>query len=158
MPPCQKIGSGMDFHVFAPDRRLVVGGVNIPYPQGLLGNSDADVLTHAIMDALLSAIGEKDIGVIFPCTDEYKDADSIELLKIVACKVKLSGHTIISVSATIMAQAPKMKDHIPLMRKTLAEAMDIAEHCVNVSATTTEGLGVIGEGKGIAAGAVCLLQ
>ena len=157
-PPCNMIGTGVDFHTFAPNRRLIIGGVHIPYESGLIGNSDADVLTHAIMDALLSAIGEPDIGVLFPCTDEFKDADSIELLKIVTAKVEKSGHKIINVSATIMAEAPKMKNHIPLMRKTLAVAMNIAEHQVNISATTTEGLGVIGEGKGIASSAVCLLQ
>lgn len=157
-PPCNKIGTGVDFHKFESNRKLIIGGVDIPYHKGLIGNSDADVLTHAIMDALLSAIGEPDIGVLFPCTDEFKDADSIELLKTVIKKVEENGHRIINVSATIMAQAPKMKDHIPLMRKTLAYAMNIDGHCINISATTTEGLGVIGRGKGIAAGAVCLLQ
>ncbi|MCH5163647.1 MAG: 2-C-methyl-D-erythritol 2,4-cyclodiphosphate synthase [Clostridiales bacterium] len=157
-PPCNKIGTGVDFHTFAPNRRLIIGGVHIPYEKGLIGNSDADVLTHAIMDALLSAIGEPDIGVLFPCTDEFKDANSIELLKIVTAKVEKSGHKIINISATIMAEAPKMKNHIPLMRVALSNAMNIAEHQVNISATTTEGLGIIGEGKGIASSAVCLLQ
>ena len=157
-PPCQRIGTGMDFHVFAPNRKLIIGGVEIPYSLGLIGNSDADVLTHAIMDALLSAIGQSDIGVLFPCTDEYKDANSIELLKYIVELVKKSNRKIISVSATIMAQAPKMKDYIPLMRKVLSNVMQISLHCVNISATTTEGLGAIGEGKGIAAGATCLLQ
>lgn len=157
-PPCNKIGSGMDFHRFANGRKLILGGIEIPYTMGLIGNSDADVLTHAVMDALLSAIGEPDIGVLFPCTEEYKDADSMELLKIVMRKIKSNNAKIISVSGVIMAERPKMKDHIPLMRNKLASAMDIDVHCVNISATTTEGLGVIGEGKGIAAGAVCLLQ
>lgn len=157
-PPCQRIGAGMDFHVFVKERKLIIGGVEIPYELGLTGNSDADVLAHAIMDALLSAIDKPDIGVLFPCTDEYKDANSIELLKTVVALVNAANRKIISVSATIMAQAPKMKDYIPLMRKRLSSAMGISENSINVSATTTEGLGAIGEGKGIAAGAVCLLQ
>lgn len=157
-PPCQKIGCGMDFHTFAENRKLILGGVQIPYSMGLIGNSDADVVTHAIMDGLLSAVGEPDIGVLFPCTDEYKDADSIELLRQVVQKVANHGRKIISVSVTIMAQAPKMMGHIPAMRKALSEAMNISTAAINISATTTEGLGVIGEGKGIAAGAVCLLQ
>ncbi|MBE5730913.1 MAG: 2-C-methyl-D-erythritol 2,4-cyclodiphosphate synthase [Clostridiales bacterium] len=157
-PPCQKIGCGMDFHTFAQNRKLILGGVHIPYKMGLIGNSDADVVAHAIMDALLSAIGEPDIGVLFPCTDEYKDADSIELLRRVIQMVSQHSRKIISVSVTIMAQAPKMAAHIPAMRKALSEAMNISTAAINISATTTEGLGVIGEGKGIAAGAVCLLQ
>ncbi len=157
-PPCNKIGSGMDFHRLVKGRKLILGGTQIPYEMGLIGNSDADVLTHAVMDALLSAIGEPDIGVLFPCTDEFKDADSIELLKVVMRKVKSLGYKIINVSGVIMAEKPKMKDYIPLMRNKLASVMEIDDRFVNISATTTEGLGVIGEGKGIAAGAVCLLQ
>lgn len=157
-PPCQNIGCGVDFHVFAPRRKLIIGGVQIPYDKGLLGNSDADVLAHAVMDALLSAIGQPDIGVLFPCTDEFSGADSMKLLETVVNKVSECNKKIISVSATIMAQAPKMKNYIPLMRQRLCDVMRIRVDQVNVSATTTEGLGVIGEGKGIAASAVCLLQ
>lgn len=158
VPPCNRIGSGIDFHRFAPGRKLILGGIDIPCDMGLIGNSDADVLTHAVMDALLSAIGEPDIGVLFPCTEEFHDADSIELLKIVMKKVQTKNCKVISVSGVIMAEKPKMKDFIPLMRAKLAEVMGMDIRYVNISATTTEGLGIIGEEKGIAASAVCLLQ
>ena len=157
-PPCNKIGTGVDFHRLSSGRPLIVGGVNIPFDKGLIGHSDADVLTHAIMDALLSAIGEPDIGVLFPSTDEFKDANSVQLLKSVIAKVKSSGRKIMSISGTIMAQAPKMRPHIPKMRAVLASAMEVDERVINLSATTTEGLGIIGNNEGIAASAVCLLQ
>lgn len=158
VPPCQRIGLGVDFHRFAENRPLILGGVTIPYKYGLIGNSDADVLTHAVMDALLSAIGEPDIGVLFPCTDEYRGADSIKLLKTVKEKIDRKNRKIIGISATIMAQAPKMRDYIPDMRKRISETLCIGVELINISATTTEGLGVIGEGKGIASSAMCLIQ
>ncbi len=157
-PPCQKIGTGIDFHRFQKGRKLILGGVNIDHEMGLVGNSDADVLTHAVMDALLSAIGEPDIGVLFPCTEEFRDADSIRLLETVMRKVDEHGCKVISVSGVIMAEKPKMKGYIPSMRAVLASAMKIDTSRINISATTTEGMGVIGEGNGIAASAVCLLQ
>lgn len=156
-PPCSKVGLGVDFHRLDFGRRLIIGGVQIPYERGLVGNSDADVLTHAVMDALLSASGNPDIGVLFPCTDEYKDADSIELLCRVTRIVEESGFGIASVSATIMAKAPKMQGYIPKMRSILSSAMGIDEGKINISATTTEGLGIIGNGDGMASSATALL-
>lgn len=156
-PPCGKIGLGVDFHRFGEGRKLIIGGENIPFDRGLIGNSDADVLTHAVMDALLSASGQPDIGVLFPCTDEYKDADSMELLKIVVASVREKGYGIASVSATIMAKSPKMQGHISKIRLNLSQTMGINYDCVNVSATTTEGLGIIGSGDGMASSATALL-
>lgn len=156
-PPCEKVGVGVDFHRLENGRKLVLGGVTIPFERGLVGNSDADVLTHAVMDALLSASGNPDIGVLFPCTEEFRDADSIELLKTVVGLVKKSGYGIASVSATIMAKAPKMQKYIPEMRLSLSSAMDVHYSKVNISATTTEGLGIIGSGDGMASSAVALL-
>lgn len=156
-PPCEKIGTGVDFHRLQVGRKLILGGVTIPFERGLIGNSDADVVTHAIMDALLSASENPDIGVLFPCTEKYKDADSIELLRQVVSLVKQNGFGIASISATIMAKAPKMQPYIDKMRSRLAHTMDIAVSKVNISATTTEGLGIIGSGDGIASSATALL-
>lgn len=156
-PPCDRIGTGVDFHRLTAGRPLILGGVNIPYDKGLLGHSDADVLTHAVMDALLSAIGEPDIGVLFPPIDLYKNADSVELLKTVVNKVNKIG-SIIGVSAVVIATAPKLCGYICEMKKKLAHAMRIDEHKINISATTTEGMGIIGKDDGIAASAVCLIQ
>lgn len=157
VPPCQKIGNGIDFHRLATKRKLILGGVEIPHKKGLVGHSDADVLTHAIMDALLSAIEMPDIGVLFPSTDEYKNADSMKLLDIVTAHVKESGYCILSVSAVVMAKEPKLSPFMANIRKTLADRMNIDLHQINVSATTTEGMGIIGQGDGMAASAVCLL-
>jgi 2-C-methyl-D-erythritol 2,4-cyclodiphosphate synthase len=136
----------------------MIGGVTIPYEKGLLGHSDADVLLHAITDALLGAIGEGDIGRHFPDTDPaYKDADSMELLLQVWHRVKQQGYVLGNLDATIIAQAPKMAPYIPSIQKRVAEALEAETSQVNIKATTTEQLGFTGRGEGIAAQAVCLL-
>jgi 2-C-methyl-D-erythritol 2,4-cyclodiphosphate synthase len=153
-----RIGQGFDVHKLVPNRRLILGGVRIPYELGLLGHSDADVLTHAIMDALLGAIGAGDIGRHFPDTDPaFKDADSLELLKVVLEKVKQSGHQVVNIDATIIAQKPKLAAYIPLMQEQLARLTGSQEIPVNIKATTTEGLGFTGRGEGIGAMAVVLV-
>lgn len=154
-----KIGAGFDVHRLAGGRKLILGGVSVPYDKGLLGHSDADVLTHAIMDALLSASGLPDIGVLFPDTDEkYKDADSIALLREVCGKMRDAGYEIKNISAVIMAEKPKLAAYIPDMRRIVAAAAGIELPQINISATTTEGLGIVGEGKGIASSCSCLLE
>ncbi len=153
-----RIGHGYDVHRLQKGRELIIGGVKIPYEKGLLGHSDADVLIHAVMDALLGAAGLGDIGIHFPDTDEaYRGADSVELLKQVCILLKQKGYRIENIDATILAQAPKMKPHIPEMRRILAASCSMGEDQVNIKATTEEGLGFTGEGLGIAAHAVCLL-
>ncbi len=157
--PCMRIGHGYDVHRLVEGRALILGGVTIPYEKGLLGHSDADVLTHAVMDALLGAAALGDIGGLFPDTDPaYKGADSLQLLAHVARRVRQDGYAIGNIDATILAQAPKLKPHIPLMRGRLAAACGIAEEQISVKATTEEGLGFTGSGEGMAAHAVCLLQ
>ena len=158
LPPCQKIGNGIDFHRLVPKRKLILGGVEIPNKKGLLGHSDADVLTHAVMDALLSAIGMPDIGVLFPSTEQYKNANSLELLDEVMRYVSEAKYSIMSVSAVVIAKEPKLSPFMTNIRQTLAERMNLELHQINVSATTTEGMGVIGQGDGMAATAVCLLN
>lgn len=154
-----KIGAGFDVHRCAEGRKLIVGGVDIPFTPGLMGHSDADVLTHAVMDAVLSAAGLPDIGVLFPDTDDcFKDADSIKLFEEVCCRMRNEGYEIRNISAVIMAQAPKMAGYIPLMREKLAGAAGIRQDMINISATTTEKLGIVGEEKGIAASCSCLLE
>lgn len=154
-----RVGFGYDVHPFASGRPLILGGVNIPYLLGLKGHSDADVLIHAICDALLGAVGEGDIGRHFPDTDpQYKDIKSTILLKMVIFKVKEKGFLPANVDATIVAQKPKLSDFIPKMVKELAEVLEIDPGMVNVKATTTEGLGFAGRGEGIAAYAVVLVQ
>ncbi len=154
-----RIGQGFDVHRLVPNRRLVLGGVTIPHEFGLLGHSDADVLIHAIMDALLGAIGAGDIGRHFPDTDpSFKDADSVKLLQSVLEMVGKAGYRIMNIDATIIAQKPKLAGYIPLMQEKLCKVMEISEvSAVNVKATTTEGLGFTGSGEGIAAMAVVLL-
>jgi 2-C-methyl-D-erythritol 2,4-cyclodiphosphate synthase len=153
-----RIGHGFDVHAFARDRRLVIGGVDIPHDRGLLGHSDADVLIHAICDALLGAAGLGDIGRHFPDSDaRYKGIDSRELLRHVAGLLEQHGWKVGNVDATIIAQAPRMAAHIPAMRANLAGDLGIADASVNVKATTTERLGFTGREEGIAAEAVCLL-
>ena len=153
-----RIGHGYDVHKLVENRPLIIGGVNIPYEKGLLGHSDADVLTHAIMDALLGAAALGDIGLHFPDTDEkYKGADSIELLKHVGDLLESNLYYVENIDATILAQAPKMRPHIDAMRNNIAGALKIDVSCVNVKATTEEGLGFTGAKEGIAAHAVCLL-
>ncbi|TCL62802.1 2-C-methyl-D-erythritol 2,4-cyclodiphosphate synthase [Hydrogenispora ethanolica] len=154
-----RIGQGFDVHQLVPERELILGGVKIPYELGLLGHSDADVLIHAIMDALLGAIGAGDIGVHFPDTDpRYLGADSTQLLGSVLERVRESGYAIGNIDATIIAQRPKFAAHIPKMRERLAQVMACDLSAVNIKATTTEKLGFTGRGEGIAALAVVLLE
>lgn len=154
-----RIGHGYDVHRLASGRRLIIGGVEIPYDRGLLGHSDADVLTHAIMDSLLGACALGDIGKYFPDTDEaYKGADSIELLRHCCNLLSEKGYRIVNVDSTICAQAPKLSPYIDKMRQTLADAMRIDISSVSVKATTEEKLGFTGEGLGISATAVCLID
>ena len=154
-----RIGHGYDVHKLVTDRELIIGGVNIPYEKGLLGHSDADVLLHAIMDALLGAAALGDIGKLFPDTDErFKGADSRKLLREVVTRLLDAGFTVVNIDATVIAQAPKMRDFIDLMRQNIADDCGVDISAVNVKATTEEGLGFTGEGLGIAAHAVCLLE
>lgn len=153
-----RIGHGFDVHAFAEQRKLVIGGVEIPHPQGLAGHSDADVLLHAICDALLGAAGLGDIGRHFPDTDaRYRGIDSRCLLREVTSLLTERGYRVINVDSTIIAQAPKMAPHIALMQANIIEDLGVAADAVNVKATTTERLGFTGRGEGIAAEAVCLL-
>ena len=153
-----RIGQGFDVHALVAGRRLVVGGVEIPHDKGLAGHSDADVLLHAICDALLGAAALGDIGRHFPDTDaRYKDADSRALLRQVAQRVREAGYGVANLDATIIAQAPRMAPHIPRMVANIAEDVGMDGAAVNVKATTTEELGFTGRGEGIAAQAVCLL-
>ncbi len=155
-----RIGHGSDVHRLVKGRNLIIGGVKIDHDYGLDGHSDADVLLHAIMDALLGAAGLGDIGQHFPPADAaYKDADSIDLLTQVARMIKGAGFgTIINIDATIVAQSPRMSPHIPNMRDRIAAVLNITASRVNIKATTTERLGFTGRGEGIAAEAVCLVK
>ena len=154
-----RIGYGYDVHRLVPGRALVLGGVTVPFEKGLLGHSDADVLTHAVMDALLGAAGLRDIGYHFPDTDpRYKGADSMELLKEVGRKLTAAGYKVGNIDVTMIAQRPKLKDHIPTMAKNIAAALGIEETRVNVKATTEEKLGFTGTGEGMSCHAVCLLE
>jgi len=154
-----RIGQGFDVHALVPGRRLIIGGVEIAHERGLLGHSDADVLLHAICDALLGAAGLGDIGRHFPDSDErHRDADSIELLREVRARVCALGWVIGNVDATIIAQAPKMAPHIPAMVRAIAGALEVQSAQVNVKAKTTERLGFTGRGEGIAAEAVALIH
>ena len=153
-----RIGMGYDVHKLVPERKLILGGVDIPYELGLLGHSDADVLLHAIMDSLLGAASLGDIGKHFPDTDDrFKGISSIELLKEVGKLIFEKGYKIGNIDATIIAQKPKMAPHIPLMRENIASALNIDLEQINVKATTEEGLGFTGEGKGISSQSICLL-
>jgi 2-C-methyl-D-erythritol 2,4-cyclodiphosphate synthase len=153
-----RIGQGFDVHQLVAGRKLIMGGVDIPYEKGLLGHSDADVLLHAICDAILGAAALGDIGKHFSDADpKYKDIDSRILLRVVAEKIKESGYRVGNVDATIIAQAPKMAPHIPQMIANIATDLGIEANAVNVKATTTEQLGYTGRGEGIAAQAVALL-
>lgn len=154
-----RIGHGYDVHRLVQGRDLILGGVNIPYELGLDGHSDADVLLHAVMDALLGAAGLRDIGYHFPDTDpRYKGADSMELLKEVGRKLTAAGYKVGNIDVTMIAQRPKLKDHIPTMAKNIAAALEIEETRVNVKATTEEKLGFTGTGEGMSCHAVCLLE
>ncbi len=153
-----RVGHGFDVHAFAADRKLIIGGVEIAHQCGLFGHSDADVLLHAICDALLGAAGLGDIGRHFPDSDpRYKGIDSRELLRHVAGLTQAQGWRVGNVDATIIAQAPKMAPHIPLMQANIAADLTVVAAAVNVKATTTERLGFTGRGEGIAAEAVCLI-
>lgn len=153
-----RIGMGYDVHRLVEGRRLIMGGLEIPYEKGLLGHSDADVLLHAVMDALLGAAALGDIGKHFPDTDPaYKGISSIELLKHVGNLLEENRFLIENIDATIIAQAPKMRPHIDLMRENIAAALGIETEQVNVKATTEEGLGFTGSGEGISSQAICML-
>ena len=154
-----RIGEGWDIHALVPGRQLIIGGVEIPFERGLMGHSDADVLLHAITDALLGAAGLGDIGRHFPDTDErFRGADSIVLLTEVARRVREQGLQIGNVDSTVIAQAPKLAPHVEAMRNRIAQALDIAPAQVNVKAKTAERLGPVGQGLAIEARAVALLS
>lgn len=154
-----RIGHGYDVHRLVEGRDLVLGGVKIPYEKGLLGHSDADVLTHAVMDALLGAAALGDIGKHFPDTDPaYRGADSLALATRVASLLTENGYRTLNIDATILAQAPKLAPHISEMRAKLAVALGVDMDQISIKATTEEGLGFTGEGLGIAAHAVCLIE
>ena len=154
-----RIGHGYDVHKLVEDRDLILGGVKIPFEKGLLGHSDADVLLHAVSDALLGAAGLRDIGFHFPDTDPaYKGADSLKLLRLVGQKVAARGYRVSNVDVTLIAQKPKVGMFIPKMAANIADALGLDPDRVNVKATTEEGLGFTGHMEGIACHAVCLLE
>lgn len=153
-----RVGHGYDVHRLVEGRKLILGGVEIPWEKGLLGHSDADVLVHAVMDALLGAAGLWDIGHAFPDNDPaYAGIDSMVLLARVRDMLTEKGYTVGNVDATILAQRPKLASHIPQMRRNIAQVLEVEEDCINVKATTEEGLGFTGSGEGMAAHAVALL-
>jgi 2-C-methyl-D-erythritol 2,4-cyclodiphosphate synthase len=153
-----RTGIGYDSHRLVPGRKLIIGGVEIPHERGLQGHSDADVLTHAVIDALLGAAGLGDIGELYPDTDErWRDADSIELLRDVAQRVREAGFEVVNVDCTLVMQAPRLAAHKPAIRTRLAQALGVEEACLNVKATTGEGIGFVGRGEGVAALAVASL-
>lgn len=153
-----RVGMGYDVHRLVEGRKLIIGGVKIEYEKGLLGHSDADVLTHAVMDSILGAMALGDIGKHFPDTDErFKGADSIELMRHVKKLMDENGYKIGNIDCTIIAQAPKMAPHIPKMREIFADALDTEISNINVKATTEEKLGFTGSGEGISAQSICLL-
>lgn len=154
-----RIGHGYDVHKLVEGRRLIIGGVDIPHQKGLLGHSDADVLLHAISDALLGAAAMGDIGCLFPDTDErFKGADSLELLKEVVRVLNGAGYSVVNIDSTLIAQQPKMRPYIDKMRENIAQACGISVDCVSVKATTEEKLGFTGREEGISAHAVCLIE
>ena len=154
-----RIGHGYDVHRLVEGRKCIIGGVEIPYEKGLLGHSDADVLLHAVMDAVLGAMAAGDIGKLFPDNDStYKGADSLVLTRRVAEVMVERGYRLGNIDATVIAQAPKMAPHIPLMRQNIAAAFGVEVDRISVKATTEEKLGFTGSGEGIAAHAVCLLE
>jgi 2-C-methyl-D-erythritol 2,4-cyclodiphosphate synthase len=153
-----RIGQGWDVHALVPGRRLIIGGVPIPYHLGLLGHSDADVLLHAIIDAMLGAAGLGDIGTHFPDTDvRWKNADSLVLLAACAALLKEKGWRIQNLDSTVIAQAPKLAPHIPAMREQIAAALALAVTQINIKAKTAEKLGPVGQGQSIEAQAIVLL-
>lgn len=154
-----RIGHGYDVHRLVEGRDCIIGGVNIPHEMGLLGHSDADVLLHAVMDALLGAMAAGDIGKLFPDSDPaYKGADSLALTRRVGDLLTQRGYRLLNLDATVLAQAPKLAPHIPAMRENIAAALGVEVDAVSVKATTEEGLGFTGARQGIAAHAVCLIE
>ncbi len=154
-----RIGNGYDVHRLVPERKLILGGVHIPYEKGLLGHSDADVLVHAIMDALLGAAALRDIGCHFPDTDEkYLGVSSLVMLAETGRIIARAGYEIVNIDSIVVAQKPKIKTYIDTMISNIADCLGLPPTSVNVKATTEEGLGFTGSGEGIAAQAVCLLQ
>lgn len=154
-----RIGHGYDVHKLTGGRKLIIGGVDIPHEKGLLGHSDADVLTHAVMDSLLGAAALGDIGKLFPDNAaEYEGADSIDLCRKVVQALKAAGYRVVNVDSTVIAQAPKLAPYIGAMRQNIANALGVDPSFVSVKATTEEGLGFSGERLGIAAHAVCLIE
>lgn len=154
-----RIGHGYDVHRLVENRKMIIGGVEIPFEKGLLGHSDADVLLHAVSDALLGAAAMGDIGCLFPDNDEkYKDANSLFLLKKVVETIKKGGFEVENIDSTLIAQKPKMRPYIEQMKKNIAAACGISENRISVKATTEEGLGFTGKEQGIAAHAVCLIK
>lgn len=154
-----RIGQGFDVHALVPGRKLIIGGVDIPFQRGLLGHSDADVLLHAVTDALLGAAGLGDIGRHFPDSDpRFKDADSRQLLRETARLVREAGYGTINIDATVIARAPRMAPHVAAMAANIAADLGIEPGCVNIKAKTTESLGFTGRGEGIAAQAVALIE
>lgn len=150
---------GYDVHKLVEDKDLIIGGVKIPFDKGLSGHSDADVLTHAIMDSILGAAALGDIGRHFPDTDpQYKGASSISLLKVVGRLIRENNYEIVNIDSTIIAQKPKMAPHILTMRENIAKALNIDISQINVKATTEEGLGFTGKGEGISSQSICLLK
>ncbi len=154
-----RIGTGFDVHRLKTGRKMIIGGIEIPFEKGLLGHSDADVLIHAIIDALLGAAAMGDIGSLFPDTDQqYKDADSLDLLRTTYDKITQSGQSLVNLDAVVMAEKPKLRPYIPMMVKKLAEALGTHVSQISIKATTTEKLGFVGREEGIAAQAVVLIQ
>ncbi|MBR5273040.1 MAG: 2-C-methyl-D-erythritol 2,4-cyclodiphosphate synthase [Clostridia bacterium] len=154
-----RIGSGYDVHKLTENRKLIIGGVDIPYEKGLLGHSDADVLVHAIADAILGAAAMGDIGLHYPDTNnEFKDMDSLVMLGEIVDMINEKGFELCNLDATIIAQRPKMRPYIDQMRENIARVCKIDVSCVNVKATTEEGLGFTGSGDGIASNCICLLE
>lgn len=154
-----RIGYGYDVHKLVENRKLVLGGVEIPYEKGLLGHSDADVLVHAVIDAVLGALALGDIGKHFPDSDpKYKGIDSMLLLTETVKMMQEKGYSLGNLDATVSAQAPKLMPHIPKMRENLANAFGVSLDDISIKATTEEGLGITGDGKGMTATAVCLLK
>ena len=154
-----RVGLGIDVHRFVEDRPLVLGGVSVPFDRGLLGHSDADVLTHAVCDALLGAAGLGDIGVHYPDSDErFRGISSLLLLEDVVAKLRASSYGVINVDVTVLAERPKLAGFFPAMRVNLARVLGVDETHVNLKATTSETMGALGRGEGIAAWAVCLIQ
>ena len=154
-----RIGFGYDIHRLAPGRRLVLGGVTIAHPQGLLGHSDADVVCHALADAVLGALGDGDIGGHFPPSDpRWKDVDSLKLLRLVADRMVNAGASVVNADVTVVAEAPRLAPHVPRMRELLAASLGTGADRISVKATTNEGVGPEGRAEAISATAVCLLR